>query len=66
MILMSFSNALKLHPTLSKLSNKLFYHNELIDGVSSNERAPLSPDIPTLLFCDTKERGQVDFKNSLN
>jgi superfamily I DNA and/or RNA helicase len=47
-----------LHPTLSKLSNKLFYNNELLDGVTPIERAPLAPDIPTLLFCDTEDNGQ--------
>jgi hypothetical protein len=48
----------RLHPQLSKISNKLFYNNQLRDGVTSDDRAPLVDDVPTLLFCNTANAGK--------
>lgn len=36
----------------------LFYSGKLLDGVSSEDRAPLLPELPTLMFCNT-DKGQV-------
>eukprot|EP01122_Echinamoeba_exundans_P007453 TRINITY_DN2311_c0_g1_i2.p1 TRINITY_DN2311_c0_g1~~TRINITY_DN2311_c0_g1_i2.p1 ORF type:complete len:950 (-),score=94.90 TRINITY_DN2311_c0_g1_i2:1307-4156(-) len=44
----------RLHPTLSFLPNKLFYNGTLLDGCTAADRAPLHPDLPTLLVCDTQ------------
>lgn len=40
------------HPRLSSLSNQLFYNDQLVDGVSEEQRSPLNALLPLLCFCD--------------
>ena len=45
------------HPSISAISNRLFYDQRLLNGVTSEDRKPLIPGLPTLLFVDVG--GQV-------
>lgn len=38
------------HPVISAISNNLFYDQQLVDGVTASERAPLVPFMPPLAF----------------
>jgi len=38
------------HPAISALSNRLFYENKLLDGVTAEDRSPLVNLVPTLCF----------------
>ncbi|XP_074607427.1 uncharacterized protein LOC141860282 isoform X4 [Acropora palmata] len=38
------------HPTISAVSNRLFYGNKLLDGVTAEDRPPLVDLVPTLCF----------------
>jgi hypothetical protein len=49
---------MQLHPLLSGIVNKLFYEAKLVNGVTHPDRAPLCPDLPTLLLCDSRVHGQ--------
>eukprot|EP01134_Creolimax_fragrantissima_P002295 CFRG2295T1 len=40
------------HPSISRLSNRLFYKGELSDGISETDRQPLAKKLPTLCFYD--------------
>ncbi|XP_028404167.1 protein ZGRF1-like [Dendronephthya gigantea] len=40
------------HPLISSISNRLFYNDQLLDGVNAEERKPLVDFIPTLCFYD--------------
>lgn len=56
------------HPQLSKISNNLFYHSKLSDGITSSDRPPCLEGLPTLCFVDVsggKEQRQFG-KRSLH
>ncbi|RMX43744.1 hypothetical protein pdam_00023690 [Pocillopora damicornis] len=38
------------HPTISAISNTLFYGKKLLDGVTSEDRSPIVEVVPTLCF----------------
>ncbi|XP_022807075.1 protein ZGRF1-like [Stylophora pistillata] len=38
------------HPTISAISNTLFYGNKLLDGVMAEDRSPIVDIVPTLCF----------------
>ncbi|XP_068706006.1 5'-3' DNA helicase ZGRF1-like isoform X2 [Montipora foliosa] len=38
------------HPAISAVSNRLFYDNKLLDGVTAEDRSPVLDLIPTLCF----------------
>lgn len=40
------------HPQFSALSSKFFYNDRLRDGVTPEQRPPLLPDVPALVFFD--------------
>lgn len=40
------------HPQFSSLSNSLFYENRLCDGITCDQRNPISTSLPPLVFCD--------------
>ncbi len=43
------------HPTISAVSNQLFYHSQLLDGVTAEDRPPLVPLLPPLCFIDVPD-----------
>ncbi|XP_069124760.1 uncharacterized protein [Argopecten irradians] len=43
------------HPVISNLANTLFYDGRLINGVTTADRQPLVPDVPTLCFFDVSK-----------
>jgi hypothetical protein len=59
------------NPTISKLSNSLFYQNKLLDGVSHFERLPIHNNLPNLCFINvegketTYKTGNSSFYNEL-
>ncbi|KAI8988413.1 AAA domain-containing protein [Mycotypha africana] len=40
------------HPRIAGISNKLFYEQRLLNGVTEQDRKPLIAGLPTLLFID--------------
>ncbi|XP_033739049.1 uncharacterized protein LOC117326402 isoform X2 [Pecten maximus] len=49
------------HPVISNLANTLFYDGRLSDGVTTSDREPLVPEVPTLCFYDvSKGQEQAD------
>lgn len=38
------------HPAISGISNRLFYENKLLDGVTAEDRTPILDLVPTLCF----------------
>ncbi|KAL9961786.1 hypothetical protein ACROYT_G030806 [Oculina patagonica] len=38
------------HPVISAISNRLFYENKLLDGVTAEDRTPVVDLVPTLCF----------------
>ena len=38
------------HPTISAISNNLFYDDQLLDGVTAEDRPPLAVSVPTVLY----------------
>jgi len=42
------------HPALSAIPNAAFYNGQLLDGVSANDRPPLLPRLPHLVFLDMR------------
>eukprot|EP01132_Coremiostelium_polycephalum_P007602 gene7602-9347_t len=47
------------HPTISGLSNKLFYNGVLFDGISDMERPSLIPNLPPVVCCDAENGSEI-------
>ncbi|XP_067895868.1 5'-3' DNA helicase ZGRF1-like isoform X2 [Heterodontus francisci] len=52
------------HPTISALTNELFYNGNLIDGLSPSNLNPLLDWLPTLCFYNVKGHEQLDMDGS--
>eukprot|EP01133_Synstelium_polycarpum_P017021 gene17021-20275_t len=42
------------HPSISRLSNTLFYGNRLTDGITEQQRAPLIPNLAPIAFVEAE------------
>eukprot|EP00062_Callorhinchus_milii_P012079 gi/632958720/ref/XP_007895200.1/ PREDICTED: uncharacterized protein C4orf21 homolog [Callorhinchus milii] len=54
------------HPSISAITNELFYDGLLMDGVSASDRTPLLDWLPTLCFYSVKGREQVERDSSFH
>ncbi|XP_038648115.1 protein ZGRF1-like isoform X3 [Scyliorhinus canicula] len=52
------------HPTISAITNELFYNGNLRDGLSTSNLKPLLDWLPTLCFYNVKGRDQLDMDGS--
>ncbi|KYR02991.1 hypothetical protein DLAC_00477 [Tieghemostelium lacteum] len=52
------------HPNISKISNQLFYSDELIDGISSCERPNMVPTLPPVGFCEVEDGKEIQLDGS--
>uniref|UniRef100_UPI00398E7E4D 5'-3' DNA helicase ZGRF1-like isoform X2 n=1 Tax=Pristiophorus japonicus TaxID=55135 RepID=UPI00398E7E4D len=52
------------HPTISAITNELFYDGNLIDGISALNLNPLLDWLPTLCFYNVKGREQLETDGS--
>ncbi|XP_078091183.1 LOW QUALITY PROTEIN: 5'-3' DNA helicase ZGRF1-like [Mustelus asterias] len=52
------------HPTISAITNELFYNGNLRDGLSASNLNPLLDWLPTLCFYNVKGRDQLDMDGS--
>ncbi|XP_015479486.1 protein ZGRF1 isoform X2 [Parus major] len=52
------------HPALSAIANELFYHGNLINGISQEDRTPLLEWLPTLCFYSVHGMEQIERDNS--
>ncbi|CAN2388902.1 zinc ion binding, partial [Pristimantis euphronides] len=53
------------HPSISIITNELFYEGNLLNGVSDEDRKPLLDWLPTLCFYNANGTEQVEGNNSL-
>ncbi|KAM4807718.1 5'-3' DNA helicase ZGRF1 [Rhinophrynus dorsalis] len=54
------------HPAISAIANELFYHSQLLNGVSEEDRRPLLDWLPTLCFYNVSGTEQVEGNNSFH